>query len=125
MGYGRNGKRSTKSENMKENEIKKHETGDIGIVLNRLADLLERTLVVFEETRQKSLDNHNYFKGLMESHHEEDSTISEDGLITCVNVLFTALPPESVADITTDVLPADPVGVPVIAPVDVLKDSPV
>ena len=66
---------------MKENEIKKHETGDIGIVLNRLADLLERTLVVFEETRQKSLDNHNYFKGLMESHHEEDSNISEDGVL--------------------------------------------
>lgn len=66
---------------MKENEIKKHETTDIAIVLNRLADLLERTLVVFEETRQKALDNHNYFKGLMENHHEEDSTISEDGVL--------------------------------------------
>lgn len=66
---------------MKENEIKKQETTDIAIVLNRLADLLERTLVVFEETRQKALDNHNYFKGLMENHHEEDSTISEDGVL--------------------------------------------
>jgi hypothetical protein len=62
-------------------EIKKHETADIGIVLNRLADLLEKTISIFEETRQKAIDNHNYFKGLMESHHEEDSTISEDGVL--------------------------------------------
>lgn len=66
---------------MKENEIKKHETADISIILNRLADLLERTMIVFEETRQKAIDNHNYFKGLMENHHEEDSTISEDGVL--------------------------------------------
>ena len=49
---------------MKPNEIKKHEEADIAVVLNRLADLLEQTLRVFEETRQKALDNHNYFKGL-------------------------------------------------------------
>ena len=62
-------------------EIKKNETADIGIVLNRLADLLEKTLSIFEDTRQKAVDNHNYFKGLMENHHEQDSTISEDGVL--------------------------------------------
>ena len=62
-------------------EIKKHETADISLVLNRLADLLEKTVSIFEETRQKAIDNHNYFKGLMENHHEEDSTISEDGVL--------------------------------------------
>jgi hypothetical protein len=35
------------------------------------------------------------------------------------------LPPESVADIVIVVVPAEPVGVPVIAPVDVFKDNPV
>ncbi len=63
------------------NELKKAESGDIGIVLNRLADLLEKTVLIFEETRKKAIDNHDYFKGLMENHHNEDSTISEDGVL--------------------------------------------
>ena len=42
-----------------------------------------------------------------------------------MNVLFTVFEPESVADIVTVYEPADPVGVPVIAPVEEFKDNPV
>lgn len=60
---------------------KTNESQSLVVVLNKLAELLEKSVTVYEETRAKALENHNYFRGLMEAHHDEDNTISEDGVL--------------------------------------------
>ena len=67
---------------MSNKEIEKiNDNQSLALVLNRLAELLEKAMTVFEQTREKALDNHSYFRGLMEAHHDEDNTISEDGVL--------------------------------------------
>jgi hypothetical protein len=66
---------------MKNDNLIKKDSTEISIVLNRLAELMERTVTIYEETRTKALENHNYFRGMMEAQHDEDNMLSEDGIL--------------------------------------------
>ena len=66
---------------MKNDNIIKKESAEISVVLNRLAELMERTVAIYEETRTKAMENHNYFRGMMEAQHDEDNMLSEDGIL--------------------------------------------
>ena len=53
----------------------------IGIVLEKLAGLLEKSISIMEENRKTANVNHHYFKDMMRKIHEEIDNVSDDGII--------------------------------------------
>jgi hypothetical protein len=63
------------------NEIQESSKQDITLVLDKLSNLLENSIAIMEENRKMAIQNYNYFKSILETTHESNETISEDGVI--------------------------------------------
>jgi ATP/maltotriose-dependent transcriptional regulator MalT len=66
------------------NELTDKKTGslaDVSVELDKLAGLLDKAITIMEDTRKRALDNHSYFQTMMSTSHEENETVSEDGIL--------------------------------------------